>query len=131
MEENKIEDHVKNHGTKVKFMVSYGGKIQQKLQNHQLSYVGGDTKILSVDYSIKFLDIVAKVNSLFNINTSQFQLKYQLPGEDLDALVTLINDEDVENMMFEYYRAQLNSTKPMKLRLFLFPYNRCEASNNE
>ncbi|WOH12937.1 hypothetical protein DCAR_0832446 [Daucus carota subsp. sativus] len=116
MEENKIEDHVKNHGTKVKFMVSYGGKIQQKLQNHQLSYVGGDTKILSVDYSIKFLDI--------------FQLKYQLPGEDLDALVTLINDEDVENMMFEYYRAQLNSTKPMKLRLFLFPYNRCEASNN-
>lgn len=37
-------------------------------------------------------------------------MKYQLSGEDLDALVSLIDDDNVEHMMIEYdnmHRIQL------------------------
>ncbi|KAK4346724.1 hypothetical protein RND71_033063 [Anisodus tanguticus] len=104
---------------KVKLMCSYGGKIQLRPHDHQLSYVGGDTKILTVDRNVKFSDMAAKLNSLCNCN-AEICIKYQLPGEDLDALVSLIDDDDVEQMMVEYDRMQKASTKPARLRLFLF-----------
>ncbi|XP_060195414.1 uncharacterized protein LOC132624691 [Lycium barbarum] len=104
---------------KVKLMCSYGGKIQLRPHDHQLSYVGGDTKILTVDRNVRFIDVVAKLNSLCNLN-GEICIKYQLPGEDLDALVSVIDDDDVEQMMVEYDRMQRISTKPARLRLFLF-----------
>jgi len=48
--------------------------------------------------------------------------KYQLPNEDLDALISVTTDEDVENMMDEYDRvAQNQNPRSARLRLFLFP----------
>ncbi|CAA2999413.1 chromatin modification-related eaf-1-like isoform X2 [Olea europaea subsp. europaea] len=109
------------NSNKVKLMCSYGGKIQPRPTDHQLSYIGGDIKILTVDRNINFSEMTAKLNSLCNINkNSEVCIKYQLPGEDLDSLVSLINDEDVEHMMVEYDRMLTISTKPVRLRLFIF-----------
>lgn len=48
-------------------------------------------------------------------------IKYQLPNEDLDALISVSTDEDVENMMDEFDRvAQNQNPKSARLRLFLF-----------
>lgn len=49
-------------------------------------------------------------------------IKYQLPNEDLDALISVTTDEDVENMMDEYDRLVQthNSKSAARLRLFLF-----------
>ncbi|KAL3813744.1 hypothetical protein ACJIZ3_015012 [Penstemon smallii] len=110
-----------NNGSKVKLLCSYGGKIQPRPTDHQLTYVGGDTKILAVDRTVKFSEIAFKLNSLCNRNGNfEISVKYQLPGEDLDALVSLIDDEDVEHMMLEYDRMQKISAKPSRLRLFVF-----------
>ncbi|CAL5370903.1 unnamed protein product [Camellia sinensis] len=106
---------------KVKLMCSYGGKIQQRPHDHQLTYVGGETKILALHRRIKFSDILSKLISLSN--SAAISLKYQLPGEDLDALVSVINDDDLEHMMAEYDRIHTlssPSSKPARLRLFLF-----------
>ncbi|CAI9752967.1 unnamed protein product [Fraxinus pennsylvanica] len=109
------------NNNKVKLMCNYGGKIQPRPSDHQLSYIGGDIKILTVDCNIKFSEMAGKLNSLCNINdNSEVCIKYQLPGEDLDSLVSLINDEDVEQMMVEYDRMLTISTKPVRLRLFVF-----------
>ena len=50
-------------------------------------------------------------------------LKCQLPGEDLDALVSIKSDEELESMLEEY------DSLSMKLRVFLFPKppNPCRA----
>ncbi|KAE8658687.1 CBL-interacting serine/threonine-protein kinase 8-like [Hibiscus syriacus] len=111
-----------NANYKVKFMCSYGGKIQPRSHDNQLAYVGGDTKILAVDRNIKFSAIMAKLSSLYG-GGSEVCFKYQLPGEDLDALISVTNDEDLEHMMMEYDRSHRVSTKPARLRLFLFPLN--------
>ncbi|OMP12195.1 Phox/Bem1p [Corchorus capsularis] len=111
-----------NVNYKVKFMCSYGGKIQPRSHDNQLAYVGGDTKILAVDRSIKFSAIMAKLQSLYG-GDSKVCFKYQLPGEDLDALISVTNDEDLEHMMLEYDRLYRASAKPARLRLFLFSLN--------
>lgn len=53
--------------------------------------------------------------------TTNITVKYQLPNEDLDALISVTTDEDVENMMEEYERlAQNQNPRSARLRLFLF-----------
>lgn len=48
-------------------------------------------------------------------------MKYQLPNEDLDALISVTTDEDLENMMDEYDRlVQNQNPKSTRLRIFLF-----------
>jgi hypothetical protein len=104
---------------KVKLMCSDGGKIQPRLHDNQLAYIGDDTKILSVDHGIKFSGMVHKLASLCGGAPDIF-FKYQLPGEDVDALNSVTNDEDLEHMMIEFDRLHRASAKAAKLRLFLF-----------
>jgi hypothetical protein len=54
------------------------------------------------------------------MNGRSFTLKYQLPSEDLDSLISVTTDEDLDNMIEEYDRNQ-SSQKQSRLRLFLFP----------
>ncbi|XP_010530672.1 PREDICTED: uncharacterized protein LOC104807191 [Tarenaya hassleriana] len=111
---------------KAKFMCSYGGKIQPRPHDNQFAYVGGETKILSVDRGVKFSDMIAKLfalssNAISGGDYSGVTFKYQLPGEDLDALISVTNDDDLEHMMHEYDRIQRGSAKSARMRLFLFP----------
>ncbi|XP_020570759.1 uncharacterized protein LOC110017931 [Phalaenopsis equestris] len=110
---------------RVKLMCSYGGRIQPRPHDNQLSYFGGETKILAVDRSIRFQAIFAKLATLYGANSpDEICFKYQLPGEDLDALISVTNDEDLDHMMIEYDRLHSSSGKPAaRLRLFLFPAN--------
>ncbi|KAG8650484.1 uncharacterized protein LOC110619330 [Manihot esculenta] len=111
---------------KAKFMCSYGGKIHPRPHDNQLSYIGGETKILAVDRNIKFSVMISKLAAL--CNDTDISFKYQLPGEDLDALISVTNDDDLEHMMHEYDRLFRASAKPARMRLFLFPVNPSPAS---
>ncbi|PKA60575.1 hypothetical protein AXF42_Ash019468 [Apostasia shenzhenica] len=115
---------------RVKLMCSYGGRIQPRPHGNQFSYVGGETKILTVDRSISFSAAVARLASLYGAaSPEEICFKYQLPGEDLDALISVTNDEDLEQMMIEYDRLRRSSGKPApRLRLFLFPTNLSNSS---
>lgn len=79
----------------------------------------------SISYS-SLLTKLAKLSSNIDIN-----IKYQLPNEDLDALISVSTDEDVENMMEEYERLiQSGNSKAARLRLFLFPTGVSRSSSN-
>ncbi|KAL1544344.1 hypothetical protein AAHA92_21211 [Salvia divinorum] len=104
---------------KVKFMCSYAGKIHPRPHDNQLSYVGGETKILAVDRNVEFSALLTKLIALCDCDA--ISCKYQLPGEDLDALISVTNDDDLEHMMHEYDRLCRISPKPARLRLFVFP----------
>ncbi|XP_010254643.1 PREDICTED: uncharacterized protein LOC104595565 [Nelumbo nucifera] len=119
--ENPLWEDLPNY--KIRFMCSYGGKIQPRPHDNQLAYIGGDTKILSVDRGIRFSALISKLSSLCASDVELSLFKYQLPGEDLDALISVTNDEDLEHMMLEYDRLHRASAKPARLRLFLFPHN--------
>lgn len=110
-------------GGKLRLMCSYGGHIMPRPHDKSLCYVGGDTRIVVVDRSSSLRDLCSRLSRTI-LNGRPFTLKYQLPNEDLDNLITVTSDEDLDNMIEEYDRiASASSTmKPSssRLRVFLF-----------
>ncbi|KAI7748700.1 hypothetical protein M8C21_004757 [Ambrosia artemisiifolia] len=114
--EESGEDSVS--GRKVKFLCSYGGKILPRPSDGVLRYVGGDTRIISVRRDVGFNELMQKMCDSYGRNVV---IKYQLPGEDLDALVSVSRPEDLENMMDEFDKlVERSSDGSAKLRVFLF-----------
>lgn len=108
-------------GAKLRLMCSYGGHIIPRLHDKSLCYVGGETRIVVVDRHSSLSDFHSRLSHSL-LNGRPFTLKYQLPNEELDSLVSLTTDEDMENMIEEYDRINFASPlRPSRLRLFLFP----------
>lgn len=125
-----FDDHFPS---KLRLMCSYGGRIVPRPTDKSLCYLGGDTRIVSVDRHSSLADLHSKLSRSLLNNTS-FILKYQLPNEDLDSLVSVTTDEDLENMIEEYDRIVNSgssngsgSTKSSRIRLFLF-LNKSDSS---
>ncbi|CAA3027358.1 serinethreonine- kinase ctr1 [Olea europaea subsp. europaea] len=114
-------------GRKVKFLCSFGGKIMPRPSDGAFRYVGGHTRIISVRRDVSFGELVQKMADTYGQNVV---MKYQLPEEDLDALVTVSCPDDLENMMDEYERlVERSSDGSAKLRVFLFSPSELESAN--
>ncbi|KAL7149157.1 hypothetical protein ABFS83_05G021100 [Erythranthe nasuta] len=106
----------------IKFLCSYGGRILPRYPDAKLRYHGGDTRVLSVDRSISFTELMAKLVEMCGTTVS---LRCQLPMEDLDALISITSDEDLANLVEEYDRAAAAAAAPpsppssLKIRAFL------------
>lgn len=101
---------------RVKFLCSFSGSILPRPQDGKLRYVGGETRIVSVPRDITYEELMAKMRELYD---GAAILKYQQPDEDLDALVSVVNDDDVTNMMEEYDKVG-SGDGFTRLRIFLF-----------
>ncbi|WCJ30066.1 Protein kinase superfamily protein with octicosapeptide/Phox/Bem1p domain [Euphorbia peplus] len=105
-------------GKKVKFLCSFGGKILPRPVDGMLRYVGGQTRIISVRRDISFSELMQKMTDTYG---QPAVTKYQLPDEDLDALVSVSCPDDLDNMMDEYEKlVERSSDGSAKLRVFLF-----------
>ncbi|CAM8886039.1 unnamed protein product [Rhodiola kirilowii] len=119
-------------GGKVRLMCSYGGHIIPRPHDKSLSYVGGDTRMVVVDRNISLGELKARLSKNL-LHNNAFTLKYQLPNEDLDSLISVTSDEDLDNMIDEFDRicATTTAAKSSRLRVFLFPNTRESASSIE
>ncbi|XP_027353823.1 uncharacterized protein LOC113864388 isoform X2 [Abrus precatorius] len=100
----------------MKCLCSFGGRILPRPSDGKLRYVGGQTRILCIRKDISWQEFMQKALLIYNLVRV---LKYQLPGEDLDALVSVSSDEDLQNMMEECNLLE-DRERSQKLRLFLF-----------
>ncbi|XP_074573007.1 RAF-like serine/threonine-protein kinase 20 isoform X2 [Curcuma longa] len=101
---------------RVKLRYSYGGKILPRLGDGALRYVGGETRILAVHRDASLPEILRRMGEACG---GPVVLRYQLPDEDLDALISVSTSEDLENMMEEYDKMAADNPSA-KLRVFLF-----------
>lgn len=90
---------------KLKLVCSYNGSFQCRSPSGKLRYVGGETRIVSVDRNIGFLRFRSKISDL-SPNITSFCLRYQLPESDT-PLVLIATDDDVRCMVEEYDRLEL------------------------
>ncbi|OIT22826.1 PREDICTED: uncharacterized protein LOC109217063 [Nicotiana attenuata] len=109
--------------TKLKFLCSFGGRIIPRPSDGKLRYVGGDTHLVRVSKDISWEELRQKMLTIFN---NCHTVKYQLPGEDLDALVSVSCDEDLQNMIEECN--VLEGDGSQKFRIFLFSNSDLEDS---
>ncbi|KAK8602656.1 hypothetical protein V6N13_084863 [Hibiscus sabdariffa] len=101
---------------KMKVLCSFGGKIIPRPSDRKLRYVGGETRIIRIRKDISWQELKQKILSIYDQTEV---IKYQLPGEDFDALVSVSSDEDLQNMM-EECNELLDKEASQKLRMFLF-----------
>ncbi|KAL5973972.1 hypothetical protein ACLOJK_030632 [Asimina triloba] len=104
---------------RVKFLCSFGGSILPRPLDGKLRYVGGETRIVCVPRDATFPELMSRMRELFE---GAALLKYQQPDEDLDALVSVVNDDDVMNMMEEYDKVDATGDGFTRLRIFLFSH---------
>ncbi|KAK7329824.1 hypothetical protein VNO77_24004 [Canavalia gladiata] len=110
---------------RVKFLCSFLGSIMPRPQDGKLRYVGGETRIVSVQRDISYEELMGKMKELYE---GAAVLKYQQPDEDLDALVSVVNDDDVVNMMEEYDKLGTGDGFT-RLRIFLFSQSEQDCSS--
>ncbi|CAA7402143.1 unnamed protein product [Spirodela intermedia] len=108
--------------SKLRLMCSFGGHIVPRPHDKALCYLGGETRIVVVDRHATLADLHGRLSRSL-LAGRPFSLKYQLPSEDLDSLISVTADDDLDNMIEEYDRiaASAGAGKPSRLRLFLFP----------
>lgn len=104
---------------KMKVLCSFDGKILPRPSDGKLRYVGGETRIVRIRKDISWQELTQKILSIYD---QTHVIKYQLPGEDLDALVSVSCDEDLQNMMEECNELEHRESS-QKLRIFLFSMN--------
>ncbi|CAN6202312.1 unnamed protein product [Urochloa humidicola] len=128
------EDEAAGSG-KVKLMCSFGGRIAPRPGDGALRYVGGQTRLISLPRTASFGELLRKVEAVDESISAASAgggggvlVRYQLPGEDLDALISVSGPEDYDNMMEEYEKlAAAAPDGSAKLRVFLFPASGSEA----
>ncbi|XP_065860779.1 RAF-like serine/threonine-protein kinase PRAF [Euphorbia lathyris] len=108
-------------GAKLRVMCSYGGHIIPRPHDKSLCYVGGETRMVVIDRNSSLSSVVSRLSRSL-LDGRPFTLKYQLPNEDLDSLVSVTTNEDLDNMIEEYDRINASSSglAPSRIRLFLF-----------
>ncbi|KAL1563034.1 hypothetical protein AAHA92_05543 [Salvia divinorum] len=102
--------------TKLKVLCSFGGSILPRPSDGKLRYVGGETRIIRINKDITWKELWQKATAIYD---ETWAVKYQLPGEDLDALISVSSDEDLLNMMEECNVLEDGECSE-KLRMFLF-----------
>jgi len=113
---------------KIKFLCSFGGRILPRPNDGKLRYVGGETRIISIRKNIAWEELMRKT---YAICSQTHTIKYQLPREDLDALISVCSNEDLHHMIEEYEELE-RAGASQRLRIFLIPLNECESpSSNE
>lgn len=107
-------------GAKLRLMCSYGGHIIPRPHDKSLCYLGGETRIVVVDRHSSLSSLSSRLSRTL-LDGRSFTLKYQLPNEDLDSLVSITTDEDLENMIEEYDRTtSINPLNPLAFVCFSF-----------
>lgn len=102
----------------IKLLCSYGGKILPRATDGELRYVGGHTRVLTIDRSISFSELRVKLGELCG---SSVILRCQLPNGDLETLISVTNDEDLANLIEEYDHASSKLAHPLKIKAVLSP----------
>ncbi|KAJ0963648.1 hypothetical protein J5N97_028770 [Dioscorea zingiberensis] len=108
---------------KLKLLCSFGGKIFPRPSDGKLRYVGGETRMISIRKNLSWTELVEKTSTICN---QPHTIRYQLPGEDLDALISVSSDEDLQNMMEEYHGLE-KADGSQRLRIFLISLNESES----
>ncbi|XP_020271408.1 probable serine/threonine-protein kinase mkcB isoform X2 [Asparagus officinalis] len=114
-----------SNSSKLKFICSFGGKILPRPGDGKLRYVGGEKRIISISTRLSLRELMQKTLSICN---QPHTIKYQLPGEDLDALISVSSDEDLQHMIEEYYGLQ-KADGSQRIRIFLVSLNDSEGSS--
>ncbi|KAH8493001.1 hypothetical protein H0E87_022314 [Populus deltoides] len=109
-----IDCKTKTKPETLKFLCSYGGKILPRSSDGVLRYVGGLTRVLAVDRSICYSELMVKLGEFCGYSV---ELRCQLPDGDLETLISVKSEDELKSLITEFDRSCPGS----KIRAILCP----------
>ncbi|DBA94196.1 hypothetical protein WJX77_007431 [Trebouxia sp. C0004] len=115
-----------NSPGKMKFVCRWGGELVQDSQG-RLAFEGGETRLCTLPKAVRYRDFVTKLRELTGqpgAPGTEMVLKYQLPGHNMEELISLRTNEDLEEFKDEHDDLASNFTQgspAQRLRLFVLP----------
>lgn len=110
-------------GEKANLICRFGGDFIS--QQGKPFYVGGKTRLVSIDRSASFRSLLSKMSELCDADPSSLDVKFQLPDGGLDSrFISVETDGDVRIMMEEF-----DSNR--KIPIFLFTYKTQNTDDDE
>ncbi|KAJ4708317.1 Serine/threonine-protein kinase [Melia azedarach] len=132
MKELSVSRSRKKSASKLKLVCSFNGAFHVRPSSNKLRYIGGETRIISVDRTISFAKLRSKIFDICPSNRP-LSIKYQLPfnlnsGPDDDTpLVMITSDDDVRCMVEEYDKLELYGNRA---RLWIFVCTECDDNKS-
>ncbi|XP_062189971.1 serine/threonine-protein kinase STE20-like [Phragmites australis] len=84
--------------TDMKFLCNFGGRFLPRPIDGMLRYVGGEKHLVRVSRGMSLQGLVSKTTKLIR---QAHIIKYHLPGEQVNVLISVASDDDVHHMIDE------------------------------
>jgi len=104
---------------KIKFICSFGGAFLPRPSDGELRYVGGERHLVRIDRDVSWRELICKTKLIRQDHT----IKYHLPGEQLNMLISITSDDDLRNMVDECIVLEASRER---LTMYLFSTNEDE-----
>ncbi|RCV09122.1 hypothetical protein SETIT_2G000900v2 [Setaria italica] len=99
---------------KIKFICNFGGTFLPRPSDGELRYVGGERHLVQINRDMSWHELTCKTTKLIRRDHT---IKYHLPGEQLNMLISITSDDDLRNMIDECIVLEANRER---LTMYLF-----------
>ncbi|CAN6212859.1 unnamed protein product, partial [Urochloa humidicola] len=99
---------------KIKFICNFGGTFLPRPSDGEIRYVGGERHLVQINQDMSWHELTCKTTKLIR---RDHIIKYHLPGEQLNMLISITSDDDLRNMIDECIVLEANRER---LTMYLF-----------
>ncbi|XP_015690837.1 probable LIM domain-containing serine/threonine-protein kinase DDB_G0287001 isoform X2 [Oryza brachyantha] len=92
------QNHIDDTPMRIKFICNFGGRFLPRPSDGQLRYVGGERHLIKISRDISWQELICKTTKLIR---RPHMIKYHLPGEQMNMLISITGDDDLRNMIDE------------------------------
>ncbi|WVZ66697.1 hypothetical protein U9M48_015886 [Paspalum notatum var. saurae] len=88
----------KSGSTRMKFLCNFGGRFLPRPADGKLRYVGGEKHLIQISQGLSWQGLLNKTTKFIR---QAHIIKYHLPGEEVNVLISVASDDDVHHMIHE------------------------------
>lgn len=99
-----------NYGaTRMKFICNFGGRFLPRPIDGKLRYVGGEKHLIQISQGMSWQGLINKTTKFIR---QAHIVKYHLPGEQVNVLISVATDDDVHHMIDECIILEESKERP-------------------
>ncbi|CAL5061633.1 unnamed protein product [Urochloa decumbens] len=95
--------------TRMKFLCNFGGRFLPRPIDGKLRYVGGEKHLVQISQGMSWQKLFNKTTKLIR---QAHIVKYHLPGEQVNVLISVASDDDVHHMIDECIVLEESKERP-------------------
>jgi len=95
--------------TRMKFLCNFGGRFLPRPIDGKLRYAGGEKHLIQISRGMSWQGLISKTTKLIR---QAHIVKYHLPGEQVNVLISVASDDDVHHMIDECIVLEESKERP-------------------